>query len=203
MTERKIPNIFNLMKMVVLTSFIGFWVENTFKIFRNGYIDNRFMFLPFLIGYGLFITVIGVVIGTPKNPLPLLKKEIRLRAPWNYIVYFVSMALLVTVGELALGFAVEWIAGFRYWDYSRLPLHFTPYTSLFTSLGFGLIITLFMSLVYEPLMHFFEKRLSGKSWNIVSVVMISLLALDFVVSFAFMISTGDKLTIWKIVFYEK
>ncbi len=203
MTNRKLPTLYSLMKMLVLTSFIGFIVEDTFKIFRNGYFDNRYMFLPFLIGYGFFTIVVGTLLGTPKNFLPLIKKEIKIKTPFNYIMYFFVAAILVTVGELALGYTVEFVAGFHYWDYSRIPLHFTRYTSLPTSLGFGLIITIFMGFIYEPLMHFFETRLNGKKSNIISIVLTSLLALDFLISFIIMIATGERMLLWKITVFNK
>ncbi len=205
MTAKKIPGIYSLMQMLVLTSFIGFLVEDTFKIFKNGYFDNRFMFLPFLLGYGFFAVLIGVLAGTPKNILPLLKRDIKIRAPFNYIVYFLAMAVLVSAGELALGFTVEWVAGFYYWDYTNIPLNFTRYTSLPTSLGFGFIITLFMSVVYQPLMNFFETRLKSKAWRGVTVVLTALLVVDFIASFAVMIITGDrnKMKLWEVVIFNK
>lgn len=189
--------------MMILASFIGYIVENLFKLFMNGYVDNRYMFLPFLLGYGFFVAVLGVLIGTPKNFLPLSKKEMKLKAPFNYFVYFLVSAVLVSAGELVLGFAVEKIGGFHYWDYSNLPLNFTRYTSLPTSLGFGLIITLFMGFVYEPAIRFFERKMGARLWKIITLIVISLLVIDFIASFVIMIITGERMVVWRIWIFNK
>jgi len=203
MKKFRLSNVYPLMNMVVLSSFIGYVVENAFKLIMNGYIDNRYMFLPFLIGYGFFIAVIGTFIGTPQNLFPLSKRNLKLSKPLGFLVYFIASTILVSVGELVLGFAVEWIGGFSYWDYTSLPLNFTKYTSLPTSLGFCFIITLFMGFVYDPAMRFFERKKSSRAWRILSVVGILLLVADFIASFAVMISTGKRMVIWRWHIFNK
>jgi uncharacterized membrane protein len=196
-------SVYPLLNMILLASFIGYVVENIFKLLMNGYIDNRYMFLPFLLGYGLFIAVIGVLIGTPQNLFPLSRTSLTVSKPLAYFVYFIISGVLVSAGELILGFVVERIGGFSYWDYSSLPLNFTKYTSLPTSLGFGLIITLFMGFVYDPAMRFFEKKKEARVWKIISVAAIFLLLLDFIVSFAVMISTGKRMLIWRLRIFAR
>lgn len=183
--------------MTVFASFIGYVVENLFKLVMNGYVDNRYMFLPFLLGYGLFIAAIGVLIGTPNNLFPLSKRQPKLKKLVAYLFYFLLTALLVSAGELALGYAVEAIGGFNYWDYSKLPFNFTKYTSLPTSVGFGAIITAFMGFIYEPAIRFFEKKKGSRAWRTLSIVVISLLVIDFFASFAVMITTGERMVIWR------
>lgn len=196
-------SIYPFLMMLTVASFIGYVVENTFKIFMNGYFDNRYMFLPFLLGYGLFTIALGILIGTPDELLPLKKEPFKICRPWNYIAYFFIVAILVSLGELALGFAVEKIAGFYYWDYSTLPLNFTRYTSLPTSLGFGLIITLYMGFVYPPLMKAFEKNKEKKPFKVLSIAFAVLLLLDFLVSFAVMIISGERMLLWRIILFKK
>jgi uncharacterized membrane protein len=196
-------SVYPLLNMILLASFIGYVVENIFKLLMNGYIDNRYMFLPFLLGYGLFIAVIGVLIGTPQNLFPLSRTSLTVSKPLAYFVYFIISGVLVSAGELILGFVVERIGGFSYWDYSSLPLNFTKYTSLPTSLGFGLIITLFMGFVHDPAMRFFEKKKEARVWKIISVAAIFLLLLDFIVSFAVMISTGKRMLIWRLRIFAR
>ena len=197
MNSKRLPGIYPLINMTVFASFIGYVVENLFKLVMNGYVDNRYMFLPFLLGYGLFIAAIGILIGTPNNLFPLSKRRPKLKKPVAYLFYFLLTALLVSAGELALGYAVEAIGGFNYWDYSKLPLNFTKYTSLPTSVGFGAIITAFMGFVYEPAIRFFEKKKGSRAWRTLSTVVISLLVIDFFASFAVMITTGERMIIWR------
>ena len=108
----------------------------------------------------------------------------------------------MSVGELILGFAVEKIGGFIYWDYSNIPLNFTRYTSLPTSLGFGLIIMLFMGFVYEPAMRLFEGKMNSPVWNVASVVLAALLLVDFIASFAVMISSGKRMVLWRLKIFK-
>lgn len=201
--EKIKKNIYPLMMMTTVASFIGYVVENAFKIFMNGYFDNRYMFLPFLLGYGLFTVAIGILLGTPDELLPLKKAPIKIKRPWNYIIYFFIVAILVSLGELALGFAVEKIAGFYYWDYSNLPLNFTRYTSLPTSVGFGIIITLYMGFVYPALMKLFDKHKEKCKFKIVTIVLLSLLIADFIASFAVMIVSGERMLLWRIRLFKK
>lgn len=203
MNSKRLPGIYPLINMTVFASFIGYVVENLFKLVMNGYVDNRYMFLPFLLGYGLFIAAIGILIGTPNNLFPLSKRQPKLKKPVAYLFYFLLTALLVSAGELALGYAVEAIGGFNYWDYSKLPLNFTKYTSLPTSVGFGAIITAFMGFIYEPAIRFFEKKKGSRAWRTLSIVVISLLVIDFFASFAVMIATGKRMIIWRWHIFHK
>ena len=196
-------NAYSILMMAIVASFIGFVVENTFKIFMNGYFDNRYMFLPFLLGYGVFEAALSILIGTPEELFPIKEKPIRIKKPWNYVVYFLVAVVLVSLGELALGFAVEKIAGFHYWDYTNLPLNFTRYTSLPTSIGFGLVITLYMGVIYPRLMKFFEKKKGSRLFKAISLVLGTLLVIDFIISFAVMIITGERMLIWRVVLFEK
>ena len=198
MNNKRLPGIYPLINMIVFASFIGYVVENLFKLVMNGYVDNRYMFLPFLLGYGLFIAVIGIFMGTPNNLFPLKSCQPKITKPLAYLIYFAITVLLVSVGELALGYAVEAIGGFNYWDYSNLPLHFTKYTSLPTSVGFGAIITAFMGFIYEPSIRFFEKKKKSRVWRAASLIVISFLVIDFFISFAVMITTGKRMVLWRL-----
>lgn len=54
MTEMKY-SIFELGIMAALISFLGFIVENVWLAATKGYINNRNMNAPFLLGYGLLV----------------------------------------------------------------------------------------------------------------------------------------------------
>lgn len=203
MNKNRLPGIYPLLNMIVFASFIGYVVENLFKLVMNGYVDNRYMFLPFLLGYGLFIAVIGILLGTPNNLFPLSNRQLKMKKPVAYLFYFILTAILVSAGELALGYAVEAIGGFNYWDYSNLPLNFTKYTSLPTSVGFGVIITAFMGLVYEPSVSVFKKKKGSRAWRALSLVAMSFLVIDFFASFAVMIKTGKRMILWRLRLLKK
>lgn len=181
--EPKTYSLPELFAMAALVSLLGFLTENTWMLIRSGFIDNRNMNLPFLLGYGLAVVGMYLLIGTPKKG--------------HYVLYFTLVFLFVSLGEILLGFTVEKVCGFYYWDYTNLPMHLTRYTSFFTSLGFSTIITLFMHYCYEPLMEFFHKKMTPRAKR-VAVIVFVLLLLDMFYSFHLMKQAQDINRAWKI-----
>lgn len=146
-----ITEISALFMVIAVISFLGFVTENIWLSATKGFIDNRNMCLPFLLGYGLAIVAIHALFGTPQALL-LAGKKINIR---NRIIrkllYFLLVFLCVCVGEIVLGKLIELTCHFYWWDYSRLPLHITRYTSIPTSTAFSLLIVILMDYIYEPL----------------------------------------------------
>ncbi len=178
-------NIYAWCQMIVLCSFIGYIVENVWLLFTKNYIDNRNMNLPFLLGYGLAILGVDLVLGTPEPSLN------------GILLYFIELVVAVSIGEILLGTAVEKLCGFIYWDYSRLPLHLTRYTSLFTSMGFALIIEIFMSNFFASAMDLIN-RLMSPGIEIVSVILAVILTFDFADSFIHMYKRRRQYKKWML-----
>ena len=59
--------IFELMLAAVVISFVGFAIENTWLLLTKGYMDNRNMTLPFLLGYGVLMVDFYLMFGTPSD----------------------------------------------------------------------------------------------------------------------------------------
>ena len=172
-----------LFAMAALVSLLGFLVENMWMLTRSGFIDNRNMNLPFLLGYGIAVVGMYLLIGTPRKN--------------HLLFYYILVFIFVSFGEIALGFAVEEFCGFYYWDYTNLPMHLTRYTSLFTSLGFSAIITVFMYYFYEPLMNVFHTTMTPRRRRIVIALFIAMLV-DMLYSFHLMRELGDVYKSWKL-----
>lgn len=181
--------------MISIISFIGFCVEDIWMVFRHGILDNRNMYLPFLLGYGLLVLAIYYIFGTPKK----IFNKIEIKSPLNYIVYFLICSLVVSVGELLLGITVEKLLGYSYWNYSTIPLHITKYTSIPTSLGFGIIITLFMDFVYDPLRRKINK-VSNKIPLILVIIIAIVLLVDLIWGFRMMWINNGRNIVWLINF---
>ena len=179
--------------MVIIISFIGFNIENMWMLYRHLIIDNRNMFLPFLLGYGLFIVVLYYLIGTPKD----LANRHEIDVKSSYLMYLVICFTLVSIGEILLGTFVEKTGHFYYWNYSSIPLHMTRYTSIPTSIGFAIIITLFMNYIYEPLNNH-VKKISKKLPISLVVLAFIVLLLDMNISFKNMYMNKGNNTIWCI-----
>lgn len=179
--------------MVIIIAFIGFCFEDLWMLFRYSVIDNRNMYLPFLLGYGLFVVLIYYLIGTPKKIFNKYESNRLI----NYIIYIILCSVIVSVGEILLGFFVEWTANFYYWNYSSIPLHFTKYTSIPTSIGFALVITIFMNYAYIPLQNTIRNNSEKISLIFVLFIFI-LLIIDLNISFKNMYINNGKNIIWSI-----
>ncbi|MBQ5332468.1 MAG: hypothetical protein J6K92_04325, partial [Oscillospiraceae bacterium] len=62
-------DIYSLGIMLALISFLGFLLENLWLAATKGFVDNRNMRLPFLMGYGVLVTGMYLLLGTPENML--------------------------------------------------------------------------------------------------------------------------------------
>ncbi len=191
----KPENIFAFFMLIALVSFLGFTVENLWMAATQGRMDNRNMTLPFLFGYGLAVAAIFLLFGTPgQMRICTYTLPFESRAA-SSAMYFLAVMLCISVGEIALGTVVEKTCGIVWWDYTELPCHFTKYTSLFTSMGFTMIIVLFMEFVAMPLFKWFT------TWNIVglgicSSALMILMAADFVRSAYLMYRDKKLLVTW-------
>lgn len=178
--------------MIAIISFLGFLIENIWMFLRFSCIDNRNMYLPFLLGYGLLINVIYYFIGTPGD---ILKKTSHKSI--KYIVYFLSCFVIVSVGEILLGTIIFKTGGYDYWNYLGNPMHITKYTSVPTSTAFAIIITLIMKYIYLPIRKKIESKVSNIPLIFVIIIAIALLT-DFFISFKNMYENGGSNGIWKI-----
>lgn len=155
----KETHILALCMIAAVISFLGFVVENVWLTATKGYIDNRNMCFPFLLGYGIAILLIYIILGTPKK-LWLFGKVILIKNKLiKTLLYFLGVMICVSVGEIVIGTFVEKTCHFCWWDYTQLPLHITQYTSIPTSAMFSSLITFFMDYFFVPLFHYFS------AWN--------------------------------------
>ncbi|MBQ5332893.1 MAG: putative ABC transporter permease, partial [Oscillospiraceae bacterium] len=104
---------------------------------------------------------------------------------------------IVTAGELILGHLMEKLCGFEYWNYERLPLHITKYTSVPTSIGFALIITSFMGACFEPIMEIIT-LINPEDIKSVSIILIAVMTADLIASFIKMHKTHGLNVRWTI-----
>ncbi|MBQ5673991.1 MAG: putative ABC transporter permease [Lachnospiraceae bacterium] len=193
----KLTNLFALCMVMIIVSMLGFWVENIWLAMTKGYMDNRNMCFPFLIGYGIAMLLILLIIGTPKKMWILGKTLWIQNKMLRILVYFLAVMLCICVGEVLLGTFVEKVCHFCWWDYSRLPLHITQYTSIPTSMMFASMVTLFMQHCLEPLFHFFVK------WDYdvlrtVTIVLMGIMIGDFLYNAHLMYKTRGMVRRWKV-----
>lgn len=173
-----VENKYAFSMVIALISFMGFCVEDIWLSMTKGYMDNRNMVFPFLLGYGLAMAAIYLLFGTPDR-MTFLGQELPIANPKaKSALYFGAVFLCVCVGEILLGKTVELTCHFCWWDYSWIPLHITRYTSVPTSLGFAFLIYLFMDKCLTPLYRYFL------SWDenvlrIAATALMAVMAWDF------------------------
>lgn len=193
----KTTEFFALCMIVTVVSFLGFVVENAWLAMTKGYIDNRSMCLPFLLGYGLAIIAIYLLFGTPAE-LVFLGKKLKIKSTFiKILIYFLAVMVCVSVGEIMLGTFVEKTCHFYWWDYTRLPMHITRYTSIPTSMTFSLLITIFMRRFFNPLMDFFL-RMAPDKLQVLSLTFMTLMTVDFIINAVHFFKKKEMAQLWKI-----
>lgn len=183
--------------IVAVISFLGFAVEDIWLSITKGYMDNRNMYFPFLFGYGLAVIVLWRLFGTPQD-LMLCTIPLAIRSPLaRKVLYVLFIMTCICIGEILLGTLVEKLCHFQWWDFSRLPLHITQYTSIPTSAAFSLMIGVFMDNAFEPILR------NILTWDyevlrLVAAILMAIMIGDFVHSGYYMYRNKQMLMTWKI-----
>ena len=137
--------------MAAVVSFLGFVVENIWLAMTKGYINNRNMNAPFLLGYGLLILFMYAVFGTPAALRMFAKEKVRWKrylvyeSHNNYLFVFISTGF-VGAGLFLCFLVLVLVRVIRY-----ILRH--PQLSLWTIttlavVAFGLVEALFMNSVF-------------------------------------------------------
>ena len=187
-----------LIMIVIIVSFLGFCVENIFIAYDDGIINNRNMVFPFMLGYGLAVLTLYLIFGTPEAPR-FLKNNLNLSSFMGVTYYFVVSFLAVSIGEIILGYFIEWSCDIVWWNYSDLPLHITKYTSIPTSCIFASLITIFMKFFFSPLVSAFMK-MNPRVLAILSISVIVIISIDFIHSGIYMFKHHETLKLWRFDF---
>lgn len=188
--------------VVVAVSILGFVTENIWIGMRFGYFDNRGMMLPGLLGYGMAMVGMFLILGTPGTPQFLWYKLSFEKRGYGVIYYVIMAAVLVSVGEIILGNLVERFCQIEWWNYLTLPLHIGKYTSVFTSLGFGLLITIFMDFIFPEIFKW-SIAVNSVFVSIAVTGMLILLIVDFIYAAKYMIQNKKINRIWKVDMRDK
>lgn len=191
-------SIYTLGIMSAIIAFLGFILENIWLAFTKGYIDNRNMSMPFLFGYGMAVISIYSVFGLPQDMMLFGRIAV---GKHSGALYFTAVFFAVSIGEIVLGYAVEKLCGFEYWNYTRLPLHITKYTSVFTSLGFSVVICLFMRYAFLPLVSLIE-GMNTETGRVLAFVLVFIMTADFIISFYRMHKSHSLNERWRITLWR-
>ena len=146
-----IRKILALCVVCLLASFLGFMVETVWIALRHGYIDNRGMHMPMLLGYGLANLVIFFLFGTPDHPKIYFFSEYATGDTARHFLYIAQVFVFITVCESLFGNLIYHFCHVEWWNYNSIPLHIGQYTSIPTSMGFTACIYLYINEFFVPI----------------------------------------------------
>lgn len=175
-----------LFLVAYIAAFLGWWVENLFRMAMIGVFDSRHQLLPFLGSYGLGIFLLFFVFGTPSEMRVFRKRILPEKTAKNHIlrgvIYCAIMFLLILFGEMGMGLFFEKVFGVKGWNYTGIPLHITRYTSIPTTLGFTAGIFLLMQFAFPQAVKLIDK-IPDRAAQVLAIVIGVLLAADWLIMF--------------------
>lgn len=198
-------SISSMLIMTAIISFLGFTLENLWLAARKGYMDNRNMFAPFLLGYGLAVMGFYLLLGTPQKPRTYindLNDRVENNVGIRIAAYFTITFVCVSLGEIVLGKVIEKTCHVILWDYTSIPLHITRYTSIPTSIGFTVIITVFMDCFFERVMDVLV-RLDPTVSNILGASLMTVMTADLLFNAVRTMKNHSMMTLWRLDIPER
>lgn len=188
-----------LMLVAVVFSHIGWWVENIARVILVGKIDARFYILPFISAYGTIPFAFHGILRSPDD-IRFFGKRLsvpdgRLGKLLTNALAWICMVAFVFAAELLVGNAFDILFGVKLWNYSGHPLHFTRYTGVLTSLGFGTGAFVLYKTVYKWLLSAFSaapKRAIGA----IACVLSALIILDTANMILYTATVGEAPMLW-------
>ncbi len=155
---------FDAINALFLYSFCG-WVMECIVIRRErGVWENRgFVHLPLCIIYGF-----GAMFGSA-----LLRPIAH-----NYLLLYVTGALLATAFEYATGRLMLRLFGQLWWDYSNKPFNYQGIICLESTVGWGLIAVLLFAVIHR-LVFSTVSRLSGPASAVLAMGLTAAYLIDF------------------------
>lgn len=163
--------------------------------------DRGFLSMPLCPIYGTCVLLIGLTLGSPNAPSPLLSRLLdkQKKLPqwvqllWRTVLYFLVATVLSTAVELGVGLIFR-AFGIPLWDYSGRPGNLWGVICPSFSLLWGFLITTLMSLCWVPLCHLTE-RIPLRVARPLATVLVALILLDFCANCLFVLLYGERFLI--------
>ncbi len=193
--------ISTLLIICYIGAFLGFIVENLFRLVRIGVFDDRHQLLPFLCAYGIGVFILFVVFGTPTKmrffKYKILPKDTKINKILRVVLYFVILFVVILIGEMSVGLLFEKAFGIKAWNYLNIPLHITRYTSIPTTTAFTLGIIILMECVFPVAVKMINKIHSKVRFYIALILGIFIIA-DYLILLITGAVTGSFPNYWSI-----
>ena len=184
-------------------AFLGWWVENLFRLIAAGVFDSRHQLLPFIPVYGAGFFAIYALLGTPSEMRIAGKRVLpgtgRKKGAFRGALYAATLFSLILISEMATGLFFEKAFGIKGWNYTSIPLHITRYTSVPTAAAFTAGIFLLMRFAFFPAVRLVD-RIPDVPAAVVAAAGGILLAADWLVMLSVAAATGKFPQYWSFRF---
>lgn len=185
----------------ICLSFVGWATENAARAVMAGVIDSRFHILPFIAPYSLIAFAYHILFKDPDDAAffgrKIFRKKTFKNKLFSNVLCYVLTCAFVFLGELAVGNGFEKLFGVKLWNYEGQKFHFTRYTSLLSTFGFGTGAYLFFAFGYIPCLRAVE-RLGHKRAKIITLTLGTLILLDNIVLIIYICITHTAPVYWSI-----
>ena len=161
----------------IVYCFIG-WVYEVIWEFAigNGFVNKGFLYGPYLPIYGFGVLILLFLLHK------LMDKKIKIgKINITPIIVFLAILLIVSVIEYFASVGMELLFHDRWWDYRDDKFNLNGRISLRNS---SLLAIGALALIYlvQPLLNKFFGKLSSKALKTASIIIISVVSLDFIIT---------------------
>jgi len=147
-------------------AFLGWVIETFFSLYALGHFTKRgFLFGPMCPIYGYGAIILIIFLGKYKH---------------NSMKLFLYSAVIFSVFEYFVSFALEALFGIHWWDYTNEFMNLNGRISIFYAFAWGIMAILFINQIYP----FFKKKLNVLLSKIPYIVQITILRLIFILFIA-------------------
>ena len=161
----------------IVYCFIG-WVYEVIWEFAigNGFVNKGFLYGPYLPIYGFGVLILLFLLHK------LMDKKIKIgKINITPIIVFLAILLIVSVIEYFASVGMELLFHDRWWDYRDDKFNLNGRISLRNS---SLLAIGALALIYlvQPLLNKFFGKLSSKALKTASIIIISVVSLDYIIT---------------------
>ncbi len=171
--------------LFILGAFISFlgWI---FEIIGRYIIyevleDRGFLFLPMCPIYGVTLVLCFLLLGTPKKTKNIISKHIKNKYV-QHVIYFIFVTIFASITELITALALRPFDVIL-WTYEDQFLNFLGIICPLYSILWGVLITVFMSFLWDKLYNTI-KKLPYKASVTLSFIWGTAISFDFIIQCA-------------------
>ena len=194
-----------LILMFAAVSFAGWCAEQLYFLLRwHDLCDRGFLTLPFCTIYGFCLTLVWLLLGTPRGGRlrPLFEKSqnrnnvYRISAQAGlYALYFAAAAAIPAAVEFFVALLFDKACGAPLWDYSYKRFSLLGYVCPSQTILWGLLITLAMQFAWDPLRRALQK-IPPRAAKTAAAAIVFLLLADLAFNILWLCFTGAPLILY-------